>query len=115
MANTHLAVRTTAQRRTCKDCGKKSSGLQSLRSRAACPATQGGANRTGAVGEAGGEVAAVAAGWAAEGSGTGMKTLSGCLPSRHKEENQEYRIAVRGILVSIKYNTYKKFTLQLNV
>lgn len=115
MANTHLAVRTTAQRRTCKDCGKKSSGLQSLRSRAACPATQGEANRTGAVGEVGVEVAAVVAGWAAEGSGTGMKTPRGCSPSRHKEENQEYRIAVRRISVSIKYNMYKKFTLQIFV
>lgn len=95
MVNTHLAVRMTAQRHICKDCGKKRWGPQSPRSRAACPATLGRANRTVAVGEEG-EVAAAAAGRAAEGSGTETETPSGYSPSGHTERSKEYRKTVRG-------------------
>lgn len=95
MVNTHLAVRMTAQRHICKDCGKKRWGPQSPRSRAACPATLGRANRTVAVGEEG-EAAAAAAGRAAEGSGTETETPSGYSPSGHTERSKEYRKTVRG-------------------
>lgn len=78
---THLAGRTTAQRRTCRDCGKKRWGLQSRRSRAAFPSTLGRTDRTGAAVEEG---AVVEAGWAAGGSRTGKKVQSGCSPSKER-------------------------------
>lgn len=82
--DTHL-VRMTAQKRTCKDCGKKHWGPRSPRNRAACPAALGPANRTAAAGEEG---EAAGAGRAAEGSGTGMKALSGYSPSWQRGERR---------------------------
>lgn len=84
--DTHLVVRRTAQRHTCKDCGKKHWGPRSQRNRAACPVTPGRANHTAAV-ELEGEVAEV--GWAAGGSGTGAKALSGYSPSSQTERSEK--------------------------
>jgi len=103
--DTHLAVRRTAQRRTCTDCGKKSWGPRSLRNRAACPGTPGRANRTGAVG---GEGQAAAAGQAAGGSATGTKALSGYSPSRQKRGNR-HRGAERYTNTSMKELVWGKY------
>lgn len=96
MFYTHLAVRTTAQRRICKDCGKKRWGPQSPRSRAACPAAPGRASHTVAAGEEGEAAVAAAAGRAAEDSGTGTTTPSDYSPSGQTERSEECRNTVRG-------------------
>lgn len=88
MVSTHLAVRTTAQRHICKDCGKMRWGPQSPWSRAACPAAPGRASHTVAVGEEG-EGEAAAAGRSAEDSGTGTMTPSGYSPSGQTEGSED--------------------------
>lgn len=88
--DTHLAVKRTAQRHTCKGCGRKSSSPRSQRNRAACPPTRGQVNRTVAV-EAEEEVEA---GRAAGGSEIGMTALSGYSPLKYTKNK---RSTQRGI------------------
>lgn len=102
MVSTHLAVRTTAQRHICKDCGKKRWGPQSPRSRAACPAAPGRASRTVVAGEEG-----EAAGRAAEDSGTGTMTPNGCPPSGQRECRK------RGKSMALLVSSKAKLTVQL--